>query len=328
MSKQKDNETNEDGIDSKQIVEQLVHFTNDSFCQTQNTSHVSFLQEELISKQQKSEQQQITIAPHKSLLEEYNHIQLEIPNTKKAKKRKELENKLKDIKSSSKSFDNLLKSWNNIDLITREIEEMQDEIHSYLSYFESQTNRFISLLIHFEFISQNENQLLFISPKGIDASHLQEVNCLGLSDVLQFTNYFETFSVDDIVAYLSIFCDIKIKDDLRMSSPTSISFDNSAVCDTILHTSARLLDYIDYATSILLYQNVKEENLCYDLIEPIYQWCQASSEEECRTILLHLQNNYDVFNGEFVKSILKINNITSELIKVCEKQQIVSLRIY
>ena len=326
MSKQKDNEIKEDGIDSNQIVEQLVHFTNDSFCQTQNTSHVSFLQEELISKQQKSEQLQITIAPHKALLEEYNHIQVEIPNTKKAKKRKELENKLKDIKSSSKSFDNLLKSWNNIDLITREIEEMQDEIHSYLSYFESQTNRFISLLIHFEFISQNENQLLFISPKGIDASHLQEVNCLGLSDVLQFTNYFETFSVDDIVAYLSIFCDIKIKDDLRMSSPTSISFENSVVCDSILHTSTKLHDYNDFAASIQLYQNVKEENLCYDLIEPLYQWCQASSEEECRTILLHLQNNYNVFNGEFVKSILKINNITSEIIKVCENSQIVSLQ--
>ena len=324
MSNQKNNDI-DDGIGCQEIVEKLVEFTNDSFCQTQNTSHISCLQIKLKTHQDTVEQMTSTTDPHKSLLEEYKQIQSDLPNTKKQKKRKEMENRLKEIKSSSKSFENILKTWNNMELITRETEEMQNEINSYLSYFESQTNRFISLLIHFEFISQKENQLLFISPKGIDASHLQEVNCLGLSDVLQFTNYFETFSVDDIVAYLSIFCDIKIKDDLRMSSPTSISFDNSAVCDTILHTSTRLHDYIDYATSILLYQNVKEENLCYDLIEPIYQWCQASSEEECRTILLHLQNNYDVFNGEFVKSILKINNITSELIKVCEKQQIVSL---
>ena len=192
MSNQKNNDI-DDGIGCQEIVEKLVEFTNDSFCQTQNTSHISCLQIKLKTHQDTVEQMTSTTDPHKSLLEEYKQIQSDLPNTKKQKKRKEMENRLKEIKSSSKSFENILKTWNNMELITRETEEMQNEINSYLSYFESQTNRFISLLIHFEFISQKENQLLFISPKGIDASHLQEVNCLGLSDVLQFTNYFETF---------------------------------------------------------------------------------------------------------------------------------------
>lgn len=315
-----------DSLDRDKIFEQLIHFTNDSFCQTQNNTHISSLQKELEVNNNKAEQLKVLTDPHMSIIDEYIKLQEEIPKTKKAKKRKEMQNKLNEIRSSTRMIDHIMINWKQQESLLQENEEIQNEIHAYLAFFETQTNKFISLLSHFDFITQNDEHTLSISQKGLHASHLQEVNCLCLSDILQFTNCFESFTENDIVAYLSIFCDIKINDNLRISFPDLITFENDIVYDAIIHTSTKLNEYTDYASSILLYQNIKEENICYDLIEPLYEWCKATTEEECRTILINLQNNYDVFNGEFIKSILKINNITSELTKVCESSQLVSLQ--
>lgn len=316
-------------IDIHFIIDHLLKFTNDSFCQSQNNSHISSLKSELEDNENKAEKLKVTLLPHISSIEEYCKLQEEVSKTKKAKKRKEMENKMNDIKSSTKLFDNIMKSRKILETTSKDIEAIEREIRDYMEFFETQTKRFISLLSHFEFITLKEEehtQTISISQKGIHASHIQEVHCLCLADILSSTNNFEHFSVNDIVAYLSIFCDIKIKDDIRISSPDSITFENKKVYDAIILTSSILHEYSDYATSLLLYQNVKEENLCYDLIEAVYQWCEASTEEECRGILFTLQNNYDVFNGEFIKSILKINNVTSELTKVCENSQLVSLQ--
>jgi len=285
------------------------------------------LKNELEVNKSKAEQLKVSLDPHISTIEEYYKLQEEASKTKKAKKRKEIENKINDIKSSSKMFDHYVKSWKQLEKTLKEIEGIQREIRDYIEFFESQTKKFISLLSQFEFITRKEDEeKITISEKGVHASNIQEVHCLCLADILSSTNNFEDFSVNDIVAYLSIFCDIKIKDDIRISSPDSITFENKRVYDAIVLTSSKLNEYTDYATSLQLYQNVKEENLCYDLIYSVYQWCEASTEEECRGILFTLQNNYEVFNGEFIKSILKINNVTSELTKVCENSQLVSLQ--
>ena len=329
LSKEAQGTDNGTTIDIHFIIDHLLKFTNDSFCQSQNNSHISSLKSELEDNENKAEQLKVTLLPHIPSIEEYCKLQEEVSKTKKAKKRKEMENKMNDIKSSTKLFDNIMKSRKLLETTSKDIEAIESEIRDYMEFFETQTKRFISLLSHFEFITLKEEehtQTISISQKGIHASHIQEVHCLCLADILSSTNNFEHFSVNDIVAYLSIFCDIKIKDDIRISSPDSITFENKKVYDAIILTSSKLHEYTDYATSLLLYQNIKEENLCYDLIESVYQWCEASTEDECRGILFTLQNNYDVFNGEFIKSILKINNVTSELTKVCENSQLVSLQ--
>lgn len=327
ISNRADNNDTEAPIDYDHIIDQLIQFSNDSFCQSQNSSHISSLKNELEVNKNKAELLKVSLDPHKQLIEEYQKLQDEISNSKKAKKRKEIDKKMNEIKSSTRMFDHIMKSWKQLESTLNEIEEIQREILAYMEFFETQTKKFIALLSHFEFISKMENEEKFtISEKGVHASHIQEVHCLCLADILCSTNNFEDFTEIDIVAYLSIFCDIKIKDDIRITSPDSITFENKKVYDAIVLTTTKLNEYTDYATSLQLYQNVKEENLCYDLIESFYQWCEASTEEECRGILFTLQNNYDVFSGEFIKSILKINNVTSELTKVCESSQLVSLQ--
>ena len=56
----------------------------------------------------------------------------------------------------------------------------------------------------------------------------------------------------------------------------------------------------------------------YDLLEYMVQWCDASNIEECKLVLQEIEREKGVSLGEFVKAILKINNISSEIEKITE----------
>ena len=48
------------------------------------------------------------------------------------------------------------------------------------------------------------------------------------------------------------------------------------------------------------------------------EWCDCENEEQCNTVLYDIKWNKEIFLGEFIKAILKINNIASEFENICE----------
>ena len=49
----------------------------------------------------------------------------------------------------------------------------------------------------------------------------------------------------------------------------------------------------------------------YDLLDYVVKWCDCDSIEECKILIQTLENEKGIFLGEFVKALLKINNISS-----------------
>jgi hypothetical protein len=47
-------------------------------------------------------------------------------------------------------------------------------------------------------------------------------------------------------------------------------------------------------------------------------WCDCENVNECKYVLLKMAVEKEIFLGEFIKALLKINNISSELEKVAE----------
>ena len=47
-------------------------------------------------------------------------------------------------------------------------------------------------------------------------------------------------------------------------------------------------------------------------------WCECESAVECKLILQTLEAEKNIFLGEFVKAILKINNVAGEMEKIAE----------
>ena len=50
----------------------------------------------------------------------------------------------------------------------------------------------------------------------------------------------------------------------------------------------------------------------------VIDWCNSSNEMECKQIIADIKKDKNIFLGDFVKAILKINNIANEFEKVCE----------
>ena len=55
-----------------------------------------------------------------------------------------------------------------------------------------------------------------------------------------------------------------------------------------------------------------------DIVNEVIDWCDAENEEECKIIIAGLCADKGIFLGDFIKAILKINNIATELLKLRE----------
>ena len=51
----------------------------------------------------------------------------------------------------------------------------------------------------------------------------------------------------------------------------------------------------------------------YDIQKYIMKWCESNTEIDCKVIIDLLDYECGIFVGEFVKIILKINNIANEI---------------
>ena len=58
--------------------------------------------------------------------------------------------------------------------------------------------------------------------------------------------------------------------------------------------------------------------LHFDLIDYSIRWCECENDVDCKILLSEIGLNKEIFLGEFIKAILKINNITAEMEKVAE----------
>ena len=65
-------------------------------------------------------------------------------------------------------------------------------------------------------------------------------------------------------------------------------------------------------------QSGLDYNIHFDLMNYVIEWCACEKVEECKVLLQKLVNEKEIFLGEFVKALLKINNISSEMEKIAE----------
>ena len=61
-----------------------------------------------------------------------------------------------------------------------------------------------------------------------------------------------------------------------------------------------------------------EYNIQYDMLNYVIDWCECETEVECKVVLQKMGEEKEIFLGEFVKALLKINNISLEMEKVAE----------
>ena len=114
-----------------------------------------------------------------------------------------------------------------------------------------------------------------------------------------------TFSAIELIQIFSCFTNIVVSDEYKSIVPLI----HSSILDEISRYIEEFQDMQDSSSSSTIH---------YDLLPYMEQWIQCENVEECKHVLQTMQQEKDICVGDFVKAILKINNISAEFETVAE----------
>lgn len=150
--------------------------------------------------------------------------------------------------------------------------------------------------------------------KAIVATQLLEVHPLALADLYDSTSGFKNITAIQLACLFSCFTNISIQDDKRANKVYCV---DSGVKKMVESATTYINKYYDLEIKHHL-ETGTDYTLHYELIDYIWEWCVAEDEVACKTIITKMKEEKEIFLGEFIKAILKINNIAKEFEKVAE----------
>ena len=247
-------------------------------------------------------------------VEEYLQLTMSA-STAVNKKRKEIERRISNIKDEYKFIEQdlvLLKKHLEKEEQKREYEKDIEHAETYLSFT---VNKVFRLLVKNGFIESwpecgpNTN----LSDKGEIACHIKEGHCLVFADLYEDKTLTE-LSSKQLVSMFSCLTNITVAEDIRAIVPQC---NDKLTKNAVIRLKEKYDKYLKEEEMERI-DTGTDYTIHYDLMDYVIQWCDCETPEECKFLLQKMANEKGIFLGEFVKALLKINNISSELEKVAE----------
>jgi superfamily II RNA helicase len=230
------------------------------------------------------------------------------------KKRRDIDRRINDLLLEYKFIDAELLSYMKLFEKEKELEKHQHQYDMSTTYIQREVSSVIKVLSDYNFIEPCiQDAKLTLSIKGTVASHIREVNSLVFATLIEEGSIL-SLTPQQLVTLFSCFTNITVNDDLKNSFSTSACKE----LNVLLRTVENL--YLEYQDKEMKY-NITCNNdytMHYDLIEYVSDWCECTDVIECRRVLDRLQREKGIYLGEFVKALLKINNISGEMEKIAE----------
>ena len=236
------------------------------------------------------------------------------------KKRKEMERQINQLIDNYKFIEQDKTAYLKISTKENEIRALQGQVDKLNSYISSEIGAVLNILRDDNYIEGEEYRLeeyrleeYQLTSKGKFAAHLREVHCLAFAKVLE-DKTIDHLTAKQFVSLFSIFSNIKVQEDVRDIFPKSL--DDEVQSSVILLTKL----YSEYNNKEVEYgvNTGFDYTLHYDLLNYLDEWCDCVDAEACKAVLQRLGAEKEIFLGEFVKALLKINNISCEMEKVAE----------
>jgi len=234
------------------------------------------------------------------------------PNTVN-KKRKDVDRQIQTILDNYKSIESDKIIIQKYFLKQTELENIKKEYENVTKYIDNNILIIIDMLEKDNFIIKDDETNYILTQKGILATQLRETHCLV------FSNLYDSKILDDLtskqlVSIFSCFTNISVQDELKLLIPKSDD-------KTVQNMTVKIQEmYIDYQQKEIMNRvnTGTDYNIHFDLLDYVIKWCDCDCIEECKFLLQTLEKEKGIFLGEFVKALLKITNISSELEKVAE----------
>ena len=218
------------------------------------------------------------------------------------KKRKDIERQLQSVKDEHKYVDTDTNTVIIYDEKRRLLAEKGAELENAEQHVNVSIDSSLHLLEKKGFLKER-----IITAKGEYAYVLKEVHCLVFSDLL-VVSYFDDKTIEQLVEIFSCFTNITVSDDYR----------ETAIPESMKPIASMYEECFQEEFSIGVHGGMEYE-IQYDLFHYMAEWCNAECVEDCKWVLQKMITEKGIFLGEFVKALLKINNIAAEIGSIAEK---------
>ena len=121
-------------------------------------------------------------------------------------------------------------------------------------------------------------------------------------------------TTQELVSLFSCFTNIAVDDDVKKMNPNTSCIKLQNVLKEIQEL------FVEYQYKEMQYSisSGSDYTIHYELMEYVSEWCDCNDVIQCRKLLTKLETEKGIFLGEFVKALLKINNISCEMEKIAE----------
>jgi superfamily II RNA helicase len=297
----------------------LTNFTNKSLLSSDIKKELSqYIKEKTqLMELLQSKQVQLSLCrTQKETLLKYKEIESQLQLTSNSA-RKKLRIELNDLEATNKFILTEMKHLDAFLDVEKKIKLNEKDQENNNNYIESIVQCVQNILITNDFISEDKS----ITNKGVIASHIQEIHPLVMADTYIETNGFENFTPVEIATFFSCFNNIHVSDELKTHYPIN---DNMH----INRVSHFIKEKLQYYFQLEIKNNIdtgSSYDINFDIQTYIMRWCECQNEIDCKLVIQDIKKDKGIFLGEFIKAILKINNICSEFEKICEVNENLAL---
>ena len=228
------------------------------------------------------------------------------------KKRKEIDRNIQTIIDQYKNIESDVELVAKYNSKKNEIIELNEQLYYTEKTLDSDVAKVIDVLKKLNFVKQ-ETDIVELTLKGHIATNLREIHCLVFADLIE-SGKFKQFQPKELVGILSCFTNVTVPEEKRAILPIS---DCINVQNCINEIDKMYQSQFDSELKNKIDTGI-DYSLHFDLIDFTIKWCECENDIECKQLLNTISLEKDIFLGEFVKAILKINNITSEMEKIAE----------
>lgn len=238
------------------------------------------------------------------------------------KKRKETEKKIKMIVDEYSSVEQDSIIVTKYKSLCKELLQLNNQLSVVEQTIDTNIQQVLQVLIDADFIKvvnlDLDNQLIDntkceLTIMGQIGTQIKETHCIIFAKMIE-QGKFKKFEAKELVGILSCFTNISVPEDKKNILPTT-EFKN--VKDCIIEIN----ELYETQYNLELYRKIDtgfDYNIHFDLIDYVIEWCSCEDEIQCKQLIQKILWEKDIFLGEFVKSILKINNIAAEMEKIAE----------
>ena len=299
-------------------------FVNDSMITMAIESEKSTAAAELVEARAKLEGSAVlNLQTPVAVLTEYERL-LSAVATAKNKKRRTLRRQIGDIEDMHRrvvlDYSRVCDEKKDREEITR----MERTVLNINSYVENEIGANLCVLSRHGFIEHSlvdEGSRYQLTDKGKLAADIQEVHCLAMADVVD-ARHLDMLDTAGLVGVLSCFAKVSLPDENKVVRCEHINAPLEVLSAVSRLVKAHEKYYDIETTNRLAFADSYELN--YDMCELMLKWCAATDEAETDAVCAEAKS-YGICLGEFMKAILKINNIGKELERLCVTQNNLAL---